>query len=594
MRSFTEKLNSALSTVNILMVDDRPENLIALEAILDSPNYRLFRAHSGEEALRHVLTTDFAVILLDVQMPGMNGFETAELIKMRERSRYVPIIFITAISQAAEHVRYGYAVGAIDYIFKPFHPETLKMKIEAFVQMYVYQEQIKLQNEMLRIIGETSNDTIFTVNEQGLIQTVNLTAVSMFGFPQDKLIGQSIDSLVPSLSSKLEAAASSKSGVIETTALRKGTFPFPVDIQTGKASMVGQPVYICSVRDVTEREVMREERFRQIFDTTPCIIALRSMRDKRYINVNESFLTVIGKPIEDVIHQTSDLLHYIIDSDDSGKLTSNRNDMWKPARNVRIRYMTHSGELREGIMSSEVMQIHGEPCLLTVVTDISERILLEREMVRLDRLNLTGEMAAGIVHEIRNPMTTIRGFLQLSKSKPSNEYNDIMIEELDRVHEIVTEFLAVGASAPASHQEKQMNTVIETLFPLIQSKALTGNHEIVLELGECPRFDLNEKELRQLILNLVLNGLDAMRVGGTLTIQTYTDGQQVVLAVKDQGTGIPSEFLDKLGTPFFSTKSNGTGLGLSVCYGIAARHNAVIKVQTGEQGTTFFVRFNLE
>ncbi|PWW05168.1 PAS domain S-box-containing protein [Paenibacillus cellulosilyticus] len=593
MKSFIEKLNSTMSTINILIVDDRPENLIALEAILDSPKYRLFRAYSGEEALRYVLTTDFAVILLDVQMPGMSGFETAELIKMRERSRYVPIIFITAISQAAEHVKHGYSVGAVDYIFKPFHPETLKMKIEAFVQMYMYQEQIKLQSEVMRVIGEASNDTIVTVNEQGLILTANSNAVSMFGFPQDKLIGSSIDQLVPSLSSKLEHTANSRSGVIETSALRYGSIPFPVDIQTGRAIIMGQPIYVCSVRDVTEREQQRDERFRQMFDATPCIIFLRSLQDRRYVNVNEGFLTVIGRPLEEVINQTSDLLHYYVDTDDIGGHSSTF-DRWSLFRNVRIRYMTHSGELRDGIMSSTMTQIQGESCLLTVVTDISERIHLEREMVRLDRLNLTGEMAAGIVHELRNPMTTIRGFLQLSKNRPSNEYNDIMIEELDRVHDIVTEFLSVGSSTPASHQQKQINTVIETLFPLIQSKAITGNHEIALELGECPAFDMNEKELRQLILNLVLNGLDAMRSAGTIIIQTYSDEKEVVLAVKDQGTGIPAEFLDKLGTPFFSTKSNGTGLGLSVCYGIAARHNAIIKVHTSEQGTTFFVHFNLE
>jgi len=592
MRGFIEKLNSTLSTVNILIVDDRPENLIALEAILDSPKYRLFCAQSGEEALRYVLTTDFAVILLDVQMPGMNGFETAELIKMREKSKYVPIIFITAISQAAEHVKHGYAVGAIDYIFKPYHPETLKMKIAAFVQLYLYQEQIKLQHEVMRVIGETSNDTIITVNEQGLIYTVNSTAISMFGFPQDELCGSSIDQLVPFLSSRLQEAADSKTGVIETSALRYGTIPFPVDIQTGRAVIMGQPIYVCSIRDVTEREMERDERFRQMFNAIPCIISIRSIADHRYVNVNAGFLTAVGRPLEEVINQNVDLLHYFVDSNESEETTAQCN-RWSPVSNVRIRYMTHSGELREGVMSSVETQIQGELCLLTVVTDISDRILLEREMVRLDRLNLTGEMAAGIVHELRNPMTTIRGFLQLSKSRPSNEYNDIMIEELDRVHDIVTEFLSVGASAPVSHQQKQMNTVIETLYPLIQSKAITGNHEIVLELGECPTFDMNEKELRQLILNLVLNGLDAMRSGGTLTIQTYTDGQQVVLAVKDQGTGIPAEFLDKLGTPFFSTKSNGTGLGLSVCYGIAARHNAVIKIQTTEQGTTFFVHFHI-
>ncbi|QAY66465.1 response regulator [Paenibacillus protaetiae] len=588
MRNFIAKLSSAVSQVNILMVDDRPENLIALEAILDAPHYTLFRAHSGEEALRHVLQTDFAVILLDVQMPGMNGFETARLIKMRERSKYVPIIFITAISQAAEHVNHGYSVGAIDYIFKPFHPETLKMKIEAFVQMYQYQEQIKLQNELLSVIGETSNDTIATVDEQGILQTINPSAAKMFGYPPSRLAGQPIDLIVPGLSAILAEKTDNGIRLIETTAVRKDGIPFPADIQFGAASVAGHPLFVCSIRDVTDRKLMEEERYRKMLDTMPCFVSLRSMVDKRYINVNESFLNAAGLHKEDVINQTADLLQYIVDN--SGQDIHNP---WKPERNVRIRYMTHSGDLREGLLSSERMIIHGEECLLSVITDISERVFLEKEMVRLDRLNLTGEMAAGIVHEIRNPMTTVRGFLQLSKSQPSKEYTDIMIEELDRVHSIVTEFLSVGSQAPTNRKLKQLNTVIETLFPLMQSKALTSNQEIVLDLAECPPLMLDEKELRQLILNLALNGLDAMSSGGALTIKTRFDGNEVVLEVKDQGSGIKEELLEKLGTPFFSTKQNGTGLGLSVCYGIAARHDAVIKVQTSDRGTTFFVHFCL-
>ncbi|MCK9857695.1 PAS domain S-box protein [Paenibacillus sp. ATY16] len=590
MRSFTAKLNSAVSKVNILMVDDRPENLIALEAILASPNYRLYSAHSGEEALRHVLTTDFAVILLDVQMPGMNGFETASLIKMRERSKHVPIIFITAISQAAEHVKHGYSVGAIDYIFKPYHAETLKMKIEAFVQLYQYQEHIKLQNELLKVIGETSNDTIVTIDEAGIMQTLNPTAARMFGYAPDKLAGRPIDDIVPALSSFLHAETNHGAKLIETTALRKDSIPFPVDVQIGRASIVGQQLFVCSIRDVTDRKMMEEERFRKIFDTTPCLIALRSLKDKRYINVNESLLQAMGYEGNEVINQSADMLQYIVDSDDKG---AERHDPWQPARNIRIRYMTKTGDLRDGLLSSEIMQVHGEDCLLSVVTDISERVFLEKEITRLDRLNITGEMAAGIVHEIRNPMTTVRGFLQLSRNNPSKEYTDIMIEELDRVHNIVTEFLSVGAQAPTRRSSKHINTVIETLYPLIQSKALTGNHDISLDLGECPPIQLDEKEIRQLVLNLVLNGLDAMPLGGRLKIRTYSDSKQVVMEVKDQGGGIKEEFLAKLGTPFFSTKASGTGLGLSVCYGIAARHDAVIKVQTGEQGTTFFVHFNL-
>ena len=116
------------------MVDDHPENLLALEAVLSSPNYNLVSATSGKEALKCLLKQEFAVILLDVQMPGLNGFETAKLIRAREKTKHTPIIFITAISQDSENVQRGYSVGAIDYIFKPFHPETLKQKIEKFVE----------------------------------------------------------------------------------------------------------------------------------------------------------------------------------------------------------------------------------------------------------------------------------------------------------------------------------------------------------------------------------------------------------------------------------------------------------------------------
>jgi len=133
--------------VSILLVDDRAENLLALEAVLTSPKYHLVCAHSGEEALKFVLKQDFAAILLDVQMPGLNGFETAKLIKAREKSRHIPILFITAISQEAEHVFRGYSVGAIDYIFKPFQPEALQKKVEEFVRIYQNHERMLLEGE---------------------------------------------------------------------------------------------------------------------------------------------------------------------------------------------------------------------------------------------------------------------------------------------------------------------------------------------------------------------------------------------------------------------------------------------------------------
>jgi len=136
--------------VNILLVDDRAENLLALEAILEPLGQVLIRANSGPEALRSVLETEFAAILLDVQMPGMNGFEVAEIIKSRERSRTIPIIFLSAISKEDAYVFKGYSMGAVDYVFKPFNPDVLRSKVAVFVDLFLKQREIQRQGDLLR------------------------------------------------------------------------------------------------------------------------------------------------------------------------------------------------------------------------------------------------------------------------------------------------------------------------------------------------------------------------------------------------------------------------------------------------------------
>jgi signal transduction histidine kinase len=136
--------------INILLVDDRPENLLALEALLQPLGYRLIKARSGQEALRCVLQYDFAVILLDVQMPNMDGFETAELIRGRERSRSTPIIFLTAVSTSELHIARGYLAGAVDYLLKPFLPEILLSKVAIFVDLYAKTAEVRQQAKHLQ------------------------------------------------------------------------------------------------------------------------------------------------------------------------------------------------------------------------------------------------------------------------------------------------------------------------------------------------------------------------------------------------------------------------------------------------------------
>ncbi|HEX8561067.1 MAG TPA: response regulator [Pyrinomonadaceae bacterium] len=137
-------------TVNILMVDDHPQNLMALEAVLGDMGQNLVRAGSGREALKRLLEEDFALILLDVQMPGLDGYETAALAREREQSRHTPIIFLTAINQSEAQVFKGYSSGAVDYIFKPFVPEVLRAKVSVFVDLYRSAQEVRRQAELLR------------------------------------------------------------------------------------------------------------------------------------------------------------------------------------------------------------------------------------------------------------------------------------------------------------------------------------------------------------------------------------------------------------------------------------------------------------
>jgi CheY-like chemotaxis protein len=132
------------------MVDDRPENLLALDAILHGLGHELVKACSGEEALKRLLTEEFAVILLDVQMPGMDGFETATHIKQRERTRDIPILFLTAIDGEAHQAFRGYAAGAVDYLSKPFDPWILRAKVAVFIELYERRRELAIETERLR------------------------------------------------------------------------------------------------------------------------------------------------------------------------------------------------------------------------------------------------------------------------------------------------------------------------------------------------------------------------------------------------------------------------------------------------------------
>jgi PAS domain S-box-containing protein len=230
-----------------------------------------------------------------------------------------------------------------------------------------------------------------------------------------------------------------------------------------------------------------------------------------------------------------------------------------------------------------------------IVRDITVRKRLENMSSLFDRMNLVGSMAAAVAHEIRNPMTTVRGYLQVMARKQEYQKDkdkfSLMIEEIDRANSIIREYLSLSREKLVVLKQCSLNGIIEALFPLIQADANSSKVSIILDLNTITELMLDENEIRQLLLNLVRNSIEAMPLGGDLSIRTFLEDCKVVLAISDQGEGIPSHILDKLGTPFITTKDTGTGLGLPICYQIAHRHKATIRISTSQRGTTFFIYF---
>ncbi len=311
---------------------------------------------------------------------------------------------------------------------------------------------------------------------------------------------------------------------------------------------------------ITEKTLKhREKELKTILDNVPDVIS-RFNQNFQHTYVNQAIEETSGLPPSAFIGKTCEEL----DIDPSYK------EFWpqhiqkvfetKEKATVEYDYNSPLG-LRhyQSLLMPEFDEQKGVESVLRITRDLTEKKDMQNELARLDRLNLVGEMAASIGHEVRNPLTTVRGFLQmLMLKKPCIQFKEefsLMIEEIDRANAIV------------------------------------NNHKMNLQLAIVPDVFVDEKEIRQLILNLVRNAFDAMCQCGILTISTYEEEDFVVLTVKDTGPGISDAIKDKIGAPFITTKETGTGLGLPVCYSIVEKHHAKMSFDSSTKGTIFYLKF---
>jgi len=256
----------------VLLVDDRPENLVALEAVLAPLGCRMVTATSGSEALKRLLDEEFAVILLDVQMPELDGFETAEYIKRRERTRTIPIIFVTTISKEEHHVFRGYEAGAVDYVFKPYDPVILRSKVAVFIELWRAGRALRESEELARASFDHAPIGMLRMDGEGRIVAANRALLETLKLGLDQLAGKSIDDLTHREDRGSDAneraallAGRRRRYSVEKRLLAAGGSAMPalVSFAVARPHDAGEPIMLAHVEDLTQRK--RAERARELY-----------------------------------------------------------------------------------------------------------------------------------------------------------------------------------------------------------------------------------------------------------------------------------------------------------------------------------------
>ena len=243
-------------------------------------------------------------------------------------------------------------------------------------------------------------------------------------------------------------------------------------------------------------------------------------------------------------------------------------------------------------VSSRLIIFEGKECILSIFEDVTNKKKeTEGLLQKSEKLALVGQMAAGIAHEIRNPLTSIKGFIQLFKDKYTSDevHFNLILSELERINLIVSEFLVLAKPTAVEFKDKEIKILLNDVVTLINTHAIMNNVQIFVEFeSEISTIMCEENQLKQVFINILKNSIEAMPNGGIIDIKVKAiEKDKISICFIDQGTGIPEDRIPKLGEPFYTTKEKGTGLGLMTSYKIIENHDGRLKISSKiNEGTT--------
>ncbi|MEW9672637.1 PAS domain S-box protein [Ammoniphilus sp. 3BR4] len=343
-------------------------------------------------------------------------------------------------------------------------------------------------------------------------------------------------------------------------------------------------------RDITKRKQTEnelhdaKEQLRNIFDNLDQVFFSLDVATKKFLQISSSCETMFGVKHEDLLKDFS-LIYKALDPADVLQIVGKNQELWNGKTVTYEHQMNHpshgnrwlKGRAIPVLKEGELIRVDG------VITDITEQRKTEELLRKWERVSVVGEMAAGIAHEIRNPLTTLKGFLQLlQKQTDDPKYFELMRSELERIEMVTNEFLMLAKPQAKQYIPVDINSLLEGIITIYNTQAIIKKIHISLETDQHKPFILGDpNQLKQLFINLLKNSLESMEKGGEILVKvSAAEDQQTLIQVIDQGCGIPEELIPKLGEPFYTLKEKGTGLGLMIGYKIISEHQGQIQIKS--------------
>jgi two-component system NtrC family sensor kinase len=540
---------------NILIVDDEVETVDMISFLLESQGYVVIPTYSGTEALEILRQGTHQpeggrslidLVILDVRIPDVDGYEICRLIKQDDQLKYIPVIMVTGLRSVEDTTR-GLAIGADDYVSKPFKAEELVARVKAMLRVRA------VEQELLQRTHELA-----TLNEINKIITSSLDL--------DQILSQAMHGIQRIL--HVEAGAllllDEDSGLLEFKKILSGSQERLVDFRlrlgegiAGHVAQNGEP-----------------------------LLVLDAQNDPRFCPRVDEALAFATRSILCVPLKVKDRIIGVIEVINRLDSPFDENDLWL------LDYM--AGSVAIALENAR---------LYTELSDFARELeKSQAQLILAEKLAAMGRLAASIAHEINNPLQAIHNCLHLTLKKPLNEekktrYLGMAQEEVERLITIVQRMLEFYRSSRGGMAPTDVHTIIENVLALSSKRLQHGKITVIKKLApDLSAINAVSDQLKQVFLNIVINAIEAMPEGGELCIETKLndDGDGLSVAFTDTGVGLSEKDQENIFEPFFTTKATGTGLGLSVSYGIIERHGGRIEVQSelGE-GATFTVHLPL-